>query len=194
MRYLIGFITLIAVGAFSFTLMHAVYVAPGGGTLAPTTTPAVTTNRPAEEPARLLIPSIGVDAKVQLVGVNAKGNMGVPSNFTDVAWYRYGTAPGQLGSAVIDGHVDNGLALAGVFKHLSDAKLGDDIQVVTKEGSTLHFTVDEIETYPLDAVPLDKVFNRKDTARLTLITCTGSWVKNQKTYDTRLVVYAHLAA
>ncbi len=192
MKYLVALITLAAVAGFAYTLVHAVYLAPAQANLAPTTTPVITVNTPAEEPLRLLIPAIGVDANVQQVGVNKAGNMGVPTNFTDVAWYKFGTAPGQLGSAVIDGHVDNGLALAGVFKHLADVQVGDEVDVLTKEGSLLRFTVDEVGDYPMDAVPLERVFNRADTARLTLITCTGAWVPSKKTYDTRLVVYAHL--
>lgn len=193
-RFIVLAITLASLAGFGYTLVHALYIAPEQGNFMPTTTPVVTSNRPAEEPSRLVIPAIGVDANIQYVGVNAKGNMGVPNNFTDVAWYKYGTAPGERGSAVIDGHVDNGLALPGVFKHLDAVKIGDGIEVSTKEGSALRFAVDEIDTYPMDAVPLDKVFNRDDTARLVLITCTGAWVKEAKTYDTRLVVYAHLVA
>src|SRR4051812_23415107 len=56
-------------------------------------------------PFRLRIPAINVDAKIQSVGLGKSGNMAVPSNYTDAAWYRDGPAPGQLGSAVIDGHV-----------------------------------------------------------------------------------------
>ncbi|MGE5540688.1 MAG: class F sortase [Bacillota bacterium] len=182
-------ITLFAVGVFGYTLIHALYLSPQGEQYAPAHAVSI---GPVEEPDRLIIPSLSIDANVQQVGLTKAGNMGIPSNFKDVAWYKYGTAPGQKGSAVIDGHVDNGLALPGVFKHLGDIAVGDTVQVHTKQGSTLTFAVDEIERYPKDAVPLDKVFSRADTARLTLITCTGDWVQAQRTYDTRLIVYTHL--
>src|SRR5437868_6177171 len=35
-------------------------------------------------PSKLRIPVLGINAKVQYVGITTKGNMGVPSNFTDV--------------------------------------------------------------------------------------------------------------
>jgi sortase A len=191
-RLSIILITLAAVIIFATTFVRAVYYVPNEGQLAPTTSPAAATVLPIEEPARLLVPSIHVDAAVQKVGVNAKGNMGVPNNYTDVAWYKYGTAPGQLGSSVIDGHVDNGLALSGVFKHLADVQLGDDVYVRTASGRQLHFKVVDKQSYPYTEVPLELVFARKDAARLNLITCVGAWVPGQKTYDQRLVVYTEL--
>jgi sortase A len=144
-------------------------------------------------PVRLQIPSLHIDAKVQYVGTTPAGTMGVPSNFVDVAWFKQGTVPGQLGSAAIDGHVDNGLALAGVFKHLGDIAVGDSVYVQTKDKGLLHFVVYDIESYPYTEVPLQTIFGRTDGAYLNLITCEGAWVQGQRTYDHRLVVYTKLA-
>jgi sortase A len=148
---------------------------------------------PANLPSRLEIPSVNIDAKVLQVGVGVSGNMAVPPNFIDVGWYKYGTIPGQLGSAVIDGHVDNGLALDGVFKHLGDVQINDDIYIVTNGGARRHFIVTDIQAYPYTDVPTDLIFNQADSARLNLITCEGAWVQGKKTYDHRLVVFAQLA-
>lgn len=144
-------------------------------------------------PVRLLIPSLNIDAAVQEVGVTARGNMGVPSNYTDVGWYRWGPAPGAKGSAVIDGHVDNGFGLSGVFKKLSELQKGDSVYVTTREQVTLHFVVTGIERYPYESAPTELVFSRQDKARLNLITCEGRWVAADKTYNQRLVVYTELA-
>lgn len=190
MKPLVAIITILAVLLFGYTLIRALYFVPTSS-YAPTTTPIRIGGGNEALPMRLLIPAIGVNAKVQRVGVTASGAMGVPNNFTDVAWYKYGTVPGNTGSAVIDGHVDNGLALPGVFKHLSDVAVGDEVDVETASSTQVRFVVDEIERYPMDAVPLTYVFARSDAARLVLITCTGAWVPKGRTYDTRLVVYAH---
>src|SRR3989344_6970324 len=143
-------------------------------------------------PSRISIPSLDIDAKVQKVGVKADGNMATPSNFSDVAWYKHGTVPGQLGSAVISGHVDNGLALAGVFKHLPEIQIGDDVFIEQQDGSKLHFVVEAIESYPYKDAPVEKIFAQNDAARLNLVTCEGNWVKSEKTYDRRLVVFTKL--
>ena len=147
---------------------------------------------PGDHPAGLRIPALGIDAHVQEVGVNTLGNMAAPNNFTDVGWYKYGTPPGFVGSAVITGHVDNALALPGVFKHLDELKIGDDIYVEKKDGTELHFKVTEIQEYPYKNVPLKTLFSRSDLPRLNLITCGGTWVPGERSYDERLVVYSEL--
>lgn len=184
-------VIIVAGGVFVNTLVHATLYAPDSTDASmnvPTSTAPITADS-ATEPEQLLIPSLSINAHVQHVGTNAKGMMAVPSNFTDVAWYKYGTVPGKLGSAVIDGHVDNGLALAGVFKHLGDIKVGDDVFVVTMNGKKLHFVVSDVETYPYTDGPADRIFNASDAAHLNLITCAGTWVKGGHTYNERLVVY-----
>ncbi len=193
-KAIIAGITAGALMVFAGTLVHALFYAPDFEV----PVPDIARSAPREsipdsdEPSRLIVPNLEIDTDVQQVGVNAKGNMGVPSNFSDVAWYKYGTVPGYKGSAVIDGHVDNGLGLAGVFKHLNRVKKGDDIYIETKGGERLHFRVTEVASYNYKSVPLETVFNRADTARLNLITCDGAWIKNEKTYDERLVVYTVL--
>ena len=52
--------------------------------------------------------------------------------------------------------------------------------------------VTDIEVYPYQAVPTGLIFNQADKARLNLITCDGTWVKGDKTYSERLVVFAEL--
>jgi len=62
-------------------------------------------------------------------GFNSKENIGTPNNFTDVAWYSAGVVPGEVGSTIIVGHVDNGLGMAGVFIHLADIEMGDQVTI-----------------------------------------------------------------
>jgi len=143
-------------------------------------------------PERVRIPVLAIDTRVEQVGINTKGNMAAPSNYSDAGWYKYGTRPGEKGSAVLAGHLDNGLALDGVFRHLDQLEVGDDIYVETKEGKSLHFVVSATAVYPYTGVPTEMLFTRDDKARLNLITCGGGWLKDAKTYSERLVVYAVL--
>lgn len=195
----------VVAGLFVFvgTLVHALWYAPEDAPFSlpvlsialPTLlTPHATSSPvvPASWPVRLQVPSLGIDAHVQSVGIGKSGNMAVPTNYTDVAWYRSGTLPGHVGSAVFDGHVDNGFGLDGVFKHLGDITVGDQIVVITKGGTAYTYTVDATQNYPYDAVPTGTIFHVSDAARLTIITCEGAWISGKKTYDHRLVVYATL--
>ena len=89
----------------------------------------------------------------------------------------------------MSGHLDNGLALPGVFKHLGDLKPGSDVYVITEDGSKLRFVVVGTQTYPYKEAPRELIFVQNDAARLNLVTCTGSWVASDKTYDERIVVF-----
>ncbi len=160
----------------------------------PTATPSGTGSPSvaAEYPLRLLIPSIKVDANIQRVGITKSGNMAPPSNFTDAGWYKLGTIPGQVGSAVIAGHVDNALSLPGVFSRLQDVRVGDSVYIDTEGGERLRFKVTDATVYNYKDVPTDMIFNQTGKARIRLITCGGTWVQSDKSYDERLVVTAEL--
>ncbi len=143
-------------------------------------------------PVRLRIPRLGIKAAVQYVGVNEKGNMAAPTNFADVGWYKYGPLPGQSGAAVIDGHVNNGLGLPGVFERLNELAVGDEVVVETKDGRGINFSVKEKKIYPYGEVPLELVFDKAGAAKLNLITCVGDFLSRDRTYDQRLVVFTEL--
>lgn len=185
------FITTLAAGTFGITVVRAFWYSPDTEIAVPVETDAV--QNPAHYPERIRIPRLGIDAMVQHVGVNAGGNMAVPSNYTDTGWYKYGPAPGESGSAVIAGHVNNGLGLSGVFEHLSDLDVGDDIFVTRADGKEVHFVVAGTRAYPYDDAPAEVIFNPAGTPRLNLITCEGKWISETKTYDQRLVVFTKLA-
>jgi sortase A len=138
-------------------------------------------------PERLSIPKIKLGSPIVPLGSNSKGEMDVPSGDTNnVGWYKEGTVPGAIGSAVLDAHV------YAAFKNLRKLKAGDDIYVGTEGGKRLHFRVTEMKTYALRDVPLQKLFNRADARRLNLITCAGTYMPSKDTYSHRLIVYATL--
>ena len=191
---LVAFATVFGVVVFATTSVETLWYVPDTEVAPPIEAVETREILPGDHPTSLRIPSLGIDANVQEVGVNVLGNMAAPSNFTDVGWYKHGTSPGFSGSAVIAGHVDNGLALPGVFKNLNELAIGDDIFVEKKDGGALHFRVTEIQKYPYASVPLKTLFSRRDLPRLNLITCGGKWIPGERMYDQRLVVYSELVS
>lgn len=143
-------------------------------------------------PVQIQIPSIGVDAHVQKVGINAAGAMQAPSNFTDVGWYQAGSKPGEPGSAVFSGHVNNALTKAGVFEHLAQIRAGDTVTVSDTTDRTRVFRVQSIKIYPADSAPVAEIFSRAGPSQLVLITCDGVWDAVKRQFSDRLVVYAGL--
>jgi LPXTG-site transpeptidase (sortase) family protein len=142
----------------------------------------------SDVPQRLIIPAIGINANVQRTGVSKKGTMAVPTNYTDVGWYRYGSVPGESGSAVMAGHLDNGFGLSAVFKHLADLNAGDDVYVKDASGEMLHFKVRKVEL--LDPTSsTQEIFASSNSSHLNLITCEGDWIPSKKMYSGRRVVF-----
>lgn len=140
-------------------------------------------------PVRLIIPKLNVNSAVENMGLTVAGEMDVPSNVVDVGWYKYGSKPGDLGSAVIDGHYDGPKGEAGVFANLSKLKKGDSLSVVNDRGVTISFVVRESKTYNQKDHP-SEVFNINNGYHLNLITCSGAWDAKQNRFSKRLVVFA----
>jgi len=139
-------------------------------------------------PVRITIPKINVDAQVEQVGLTPAGAMDVPEKLSRAAWYRLGTRPGAPGSAVIAGHHSHRASVPAVFDNLIGLGVGDLVYVQDDRGYSLTFSVREIKTYGRDERAWE-VFNRQDGRYLNLITCSGTWDDDQKTYDQRLVVF-----
>jgi Sortase domain len=147
---------------------------------------------PAAPPTRLLIPTLGIDAVVESVGVAADGSMAVPSQPDRVAWYQPGVKPGDPGNALFDGHLDWWTGPA-VFWHLANLHPGDPVTVIRADGSQLTFTVDSTNSYPWNA-RTDGLLTSNGTPSISLVTCSGTWDQRRQTYLNRLVVHATVAA
>lgn len=142
-------------------------------------------------PVRLVIPAIGVDANIQYVGLDPEGTgeMDVPSNFTDVGWYKLGIRPGMIGSAVIAGHFNGKEIPEAVFYDLDTLQVGDKVVVMGAEQVLDIFQVVKIKTFNY-ADSAEEVFVSTDgKVRLNLITCGGDWLSDVDMYDTRIVVF-----
>lgn len=192
--FIAALVTAVGVIVFALTAVRAVFYAPSTETIPAAAFEAAHTS-PATHPARVRIPALGIDAKVEELGIVAGNRMQAPSNFTDIGWYKYGAVPGTRGTAVMYGHLDNGLGLSGVFKNLKDLKVGDDVFVQTQSGDVLHFQVTERVAYPYQEVPPSVLGQGAQSAasRISFITCSGTGIYDKTvgfTYDHRLVVTA----
>jgi sortase (surface protein transpeptidase) len=164
---------------------------------ATTTSPAVSLGSSYDvpgKPVRLIIPAIGVNANVQSVGLfwNGDGDMSIPTNFTDVAWYNGGPRPGMPGNAVIDGHLDGRNVKEAVFYKLGDLQPGDMVEVVDAAGKMWDFKVMRLEDYAYTATTTDIFSGDNSAARLNLITCAGDWITSENGYNERVVVFTQL--
>jgi sortase A len=147
-------------------------------------------------PVKLEIPKLGIDATVEQVATDKIGQMGLPSDYHNVAWYAPGVIPGDKGDAVISGHLDwvvNGKLTPAVFTKLGSLNVGDGFQIVGQDSKTLDFKVTDTKLLAYNANPAQAgIFATNGPARLTLITCAGIFDQNLHQYTQRRVVTAQL--
>ncbi len=133
-------------------------------------------------PNRILIPSVGIDAKVISLGthVNENGEL-VWDTAPFAVGHHNGTAnPGEVGNVVMSGHISS-RSEGAVFKSLPEVKVGDGVVVVTKERDFLYQIVDRQIVEPGQI----EILNTDGGEMLTLITCFPDRV-----YTHRLVLKA----
>jgi LPXTG-site transpeptidase (sortase) family protein len=175
--------TATALARATATPMPASLIAPRVGPLTPPY-PA-----PSAE-ARLVIASVGVEAPLTPVGVTAEGEVESPSNGKAVGWYNLSPTPGGRGNSILVGHVDWRGSPA-VFWRLRETRPGDVIEI--REGNTVtaKYKVEWVQSFHINAAPLDTIFDSTREGNLTLITCEGTFDLATHNYQHRLVVRAN---
>ena len=141
-------------------------------------------------PIRFKIPKLNINSSIEYVGVTSDGAMDVPEGPIDVAWYKFGSRPGELGSAVIAGHSGWKDGLPAVFDDLYKLRKGDKIYIEDEKGKIITFIVRESKIYDENRDTED-VFGLKDgKSHLNLITCEGAWNETEKGRPNRLIVFS----
>ena len=144
----------------------------------------------ADEPRILTIPSLGMKARIRPMGVNSLGAIQAPINIYDSGWYTSSSKPGGYGAMFIDGHA-SGATRQGLFAYIDTLKIDDTVSVERGDGQVFTYKVVHVETVSKDAVDMNKVLQTYGGASegLNLMTCTGTWVTDQKTLTQRAIVY-----
>ena len=159
--------------------------------LRPTAVPDAPEPAPVSRPVHIEVAAIGVDHPVIDVGLHPDGSMEVPDDVHELGWYEPGVMPGELGSAVLAGHVDSARQGPGAFFDLRLLEVGDAIEVTDEAGVTRAWTVDRVVRYGKDSVPMDDIFRWDgDSADLVLVTCGGDFNSELRSYEDNIVVYA----
>jgi LPXTG-site transpeptidase (sortase) family protein len=147
-------------------------------------------------PSAIGIPAIGVAARVlTLSGSGVKDSAGVAllpvpplTDATDAGWYKFTSDPGNLGNAVIVGHVDTYVG-PGVFYNLYLLRPGNAIYVGT--GPTKQrFRVTSVREVHKAGFPVNQVFGATNMHRLWLITCGGPFDYKTRHYLDNIIVSA----
>ncbi|MFJ1735713.1 class F sortase [Streptomyces sp. NPDC088254] len=148
---------------------------------------------PYAEPDRVRIPAISVDAPVMAVGLDPDGWVGAPppEDPNLAGWFTGAVSPGEKGTAVVVGHVDNQQGPA-VFYGLGALKQGNRVEIPRRDGKTAVFEIYGVEVFAKNDFPGDRVYASKGAPELRVITCGGGFSKANG-YDGNVVAFARLA-
>ena len=151
---------------------------------------------PRSLPVTVDIPAIDVHSQLLRLGLNPDGTIQVPSLTTEAdeaAWYKYSATPGEIGTSVIEGHVDSYQGPA-VFFRLGALQPGDHIDIRLANGVTAIFRVTGVREYLKDNFPDQMIYGDTHYAALRLITCGGAFDNATGHYLNSTVVFASLTS
>ncbi|MER5227031.1 class F sortase [Streptomyces flaveus] len=147
---------------------------------------------PFSEVDRISIPAIQVDAPVMPVGLDMAGWVDAPppEDPNLAGWFTGAVSPGEKGTAVVVGHVDNKQGPA-VFYGLGSLQKGQRVEVMRKDGKLAVFEIYGIEVFEKNNFPGDRVYGDTGVPELRVITCGGGF-SQQNGYDGNVVVFSRL--
>jgi sortase (surface protein transpeptidase) len=134
---------------------------------------STTARRQMPIPVRISIPAIGVNAPIVPLGLNPDHTIQVPTNIADAGWFRPGPEPGEVGAAVVVGHLAS-IRGPGVFWRLGELRRGQVITIRLVDGSTIRFVARSMLRVPKVRFPTRLVYARTAKPTLRLVTCAGA--------------------
>lgn len=146
-------------------------------------------------PTAVEIPKIGVNSNLVGLDLAGDGTLQVPTDFSKAGWYASGAYPGDANEppALIVGHVDNYKGPA-IFYRLKELGVGDKVLVPRADGTTATFVVYRSQNYLKSSFPARSVYAATGRPELRLITCTGQFDSNARSYLSNFVAFAYLAS
>lgn len=146
-----------------------------------------------DEPKKIRISKINVDAFIQKAGIDQDKKVAVPTNVHLAGWFSESQKPGQNGLSIISGHVSGQTVDGGVFKQLEQLQIGDEFEVELGNGDVKRYKVidaakvkeEESANYLFSQDP-------KSKSQVNLITCAGNFNSDTQLYDERVIVSGEL--
>ncbi|GAA3577913.1 class F sortase [Amycolatopsis ultiminotia] len=169
----------------------------GSSTPAPAAAPvpssAAAVGLTKSEPVSVDVPSIDAHSSLVSLGLNADKTVQVPpvDQPLQAGWYRYGPTPGEVGPAVVLGHID-GNHRKGIFWRLHEVKKGDEVVIGRKDGSKATFTVTRVDQIAKKTFPTEAVYGNTTDPQIRLITCGGAFDPAAHSYLDNIIVYGTL--
>jgi hypothetical protein len=164
---------------------------PGVGDVGRIQDPVAPPTAPTTVPVSIAIPDLGVASTLETLAVSGSGRLQPPVDPAKAGWFAAGVVPGQVGPAIIAGHVDYS-AGPGVFQTLSALLPGAAVDVTMSDGAVLRFVVTGRTQSAKAQFPTSEVYGPTPDPELRLICCAGVFDRRTAHYVDNLVVFAKL--
>jgi hypothetical protein len=151
-------------------------------------TARVTGATAASPPVALVIPAIGVNARVVPEDLGPGGALDIPPP-QQVGWYDRGPAPDQSGTTMLAGHIDDN-GVPGALLRLNDVQLGAAIRVTTASGRVAAYTVTRRQVLPQHELAYSGLLSQQGAPSLVLVSCGGAYDEATHLYLDNIVVVA----
>lgn len=149
---------------------------------------------PRSAPTVLRVPKLRLEVPFEEpLGLQATGEIEAPQGYETVAYYKHAPTPGEIGPAVVLGHVDS-VAGPAVFFSLGRLNKGDTFDVERADGTIATFAVMKIDRQLQSEFPTEEVYGDIPYAGIRLITCSGQYDRGEFRYTHNLIVYGELVA
>ncbi|OLR24672.1 class F sortase [Bacillus cereus] len=141
-------------------------------------------------PVKLTFQRTQVTVNILPVGLDKDGRMIVKDGLETASWYQQSAIPGNQGNALIAGHRDWKGVLGG-FQYLETIQKNEKVLIQYEDKEIRTFQVVEKNVYPMNEVP-EEAMNIQGESRVTLITCTGKFIREKGGYQSRIIVILQL--
>ena len=141
---------------------------------------------PVSPPVALAIPSAGISARVVPEGLGPGGTLDIPPP-QQVGWYERGAVPGQDGTTLIAGHIDDD-GVPGAFLRLNAVPTGATVRITLASGRVAAYIVRRRLVLPQSGLAGSGLLAGPGTPQLVMITCGGDYDTSTHLYLDNIVL------
>ena len=151
--------------------------------------PAAAPEPPRVTAVSIAIPRMELSGSLDVLGVADDGELLAPDDPARAGWYVGGVVPGDVGPAIVGGHVDSRRG-PGVFFALRSLRPDDVVEITRSDGRVARFSVTSVAQVAKEQFPTAAVYGPTPRAELRLITCGGRFDRGARSYTDNVVVEA----
>ena len=138
-------------------------------------------------PVWMYIPALNVDAEVLDTGTDyVFDSMEIAPSASIISWWRESVIPGNKGNAIFGGH-NRWRGENGQLLHMDTLEIGDEMELIYADGTSLEFRLESVFVYPLATAPARIIMYTGGETRVTLITCKDPYNPAIGTSDNRII-------